>query len=633
MDKKKSGSFWAELKRRHVIRTVAIYAPAAFIILELIDIITPALSLPPWTITLTVIILASGFPVIIVLSWIFDLTPEGLQKTDPAASSFDENPPERSDRRKLKVSDGIIAVLIAVVCILAYPKILNPDKLKEVRDQDGKISLAVLPFKNMTSDTLLNVWQNGLQNLLITGLSNSAELSVRQYQSTSSVINSRGENFTALTPLQARDIAGKLETRTLIRGNFLKAGKEVRMDAQLVDAETSEIFQTFQVSGATESDFITMADSLTVLLKNYVEIKNIQERTNSSIIQAETYTGSSEAFKYYMYALDAVFQMEWEQGIEWFTKVIEKDSTFINAQIYMAYAYHSMNNDRLAKLLVTKIYEKKDRVSVTDRLMLQHLHAYFFASPYEEIKYLRQLMEIDDLNPIYYHMLAFAHYKVHEYEEAVHIWEQVFTLHDKWGTNFENPFSYFLMGDAYHQLGESKKEGDILELGSAVFPENGYILHYRAIWALSQEKTDLADEIMEEYLSFRHNVTHCPEALITNDIGDIYAKADHLLEAEKQFREATSLAPQAGQFRFNLAKFLIDNEVNVPEGIEIVDGFLERLPDHWNLLNYKGWGLYKLGEIDEAVKVLKLAWEKKPIYNHELYLRLQEAENALAGMG
>jgi len=631
-DKKKKISLWKELQRRHVLRTIAIYAPAAFILLELVDIITPALSLPPWTVTLTVIILAAGFPVIVILAWIFDITPEGVKKTDSIDKSFEVISSEGLKRRKLRVSDAIITALIIVVCILVYPKIFNRDQLRKVRDEDGRLSLIVSPFENMTSDTLLNVWEKGLQNLMITALSNSAELSVRQYEQTSSVIDSRSKNYASLSPELFRDVADKLEARTLIRGSFMKAGNEVRMDAQLIDTESDEIYQTFKVHGVSENDFFAMADSITALIKNFVEIKNIKEKRNSSIIKAEQYMGNSEAFKYFMHGVDALFDLNYEEAIEWLGKAVETDSSFIKAQVYMAYAYHSMDNDIMAKPLIVRIYQEKDNLPITDRLLLEHLHAYFFETPYEEMKYARQLVEIDRMNPTYWHMLGFAHYKVHEYEKALSTWEEIFKLHEKWEMVYENPFTYFLMGDAYHQLGETEKEGEILELGLELFPDNWYILIYRATWALTQNDPDLANQIIEDYFSYRRNVTHCPEALISNDVGDIFANAGLLDEAEEQFRDAVQRAPENLQFRFNLAKFLIDNEVNIDEGIEIVDLLLARFPDHWNLLNYKGWGLYKVGKIAEAVKFLRLAWEKKPIYNHFLYLRLQEAEKEVRSL-
>ncbi len=74
--------FWQELKRRKVFKVIAMYAGTAFIILEVINNLVSPLRLPEWTPTLVVVLLAIGFPFAIIFSWIFDITPEGIKKTD-----------------------------------------------------------------------------------------------------------------------------------------------------------------------------------------------------------------------------------------------------------------------------------------------------------------------------------------------------------------------------------------------------------------------------------------------------------------------------------------------------------------------------------------------------------------------
>ncbi len=629
---KKSIRFFHELKRRNVYRVLAMYAGAAFVIIELTNNVVDPLRLPAWLPTVIILLLIIGFPVTAVLSWIFDLTPEGMVKTEPLDHSDEGQEPDEPARRRLRPSDVVIVVLITAVGILIYPKIFHGDDLKEVRNNDGKVPLAVLPFENLTGDSLLNAWQGGLQDLLITRLSESEELSVRQYESTNYVVSSRNENYASLTPKLFKEVATQLDIATLVSGTFLKAGSEMRITAQLIDAQTNEIYKTFQVLGSSENDFFSMADSLSWLIKNYVEIKNIKEKRNSSIIQAERYTGSSEAFKYYMHGIDAMMDFDMGQATEWLSKAVESDSMFINARIFLAHAYHMNNMDARARQIVTDTYEQKDGLSLSEELKLEHLYAYFFESPNEEIKYARQMVELDEMNPVSWHMLAAGYYKIDAFEEAAACWEKLFDLHAKWGTQWQNPFAYFMLADAYHRMGEEEKEGDILQSGNELFPQNGYIQTYRVIWALTQKDTALTNGIMSDYLSFRHNVTHCPEALISNDIGYIYSTVGRTDEAEKQYRLAIEQDPENLQYQFNLAKFLIDEEINVDEGLEIVQGILEIAPDNWALLSYKGWGLYKKEHFEEALELLRTGWNKKPIYNHQYYLHLQEAEEAVASM-
>ncbi len=632
-DRKNFTWLFQELKRRQVLRVIAMYAPGAFILLELMDIITPALALPPWTVTMTIVILAIGFPVTVVLSWIFDITPEGVKKTVDVESSSETESPSEPGRRKLKASDIVIAALIIVVGVLIYPKIFSQDKLAGIRDQDGKISVAVLPFENLAGDTTYNVWQGGFQNLLIATLSNSEEISVRQYQAVKSVLeNNKNINYASLTPALARNLANKLETKTLILGNILKAGNRIRINAQLVDAETKEIYKTYLVEGESENAFFTMADSLSGLIKNFVEIKSITDQYNSPVIRGTSFTNSSEAFKYYIHGFDAFMELEMGPAVEWFSKAIETDSSFITPYVWSAYTYSLMGDNRQSRHWCKTAYKKRDGLDVEDKLILDQLNANYFETPNEELIYLNQLVEVDKLNPIYWQMLGLAYYKIFEYEEALANFEQAIEITNKWGVVYRNPFIYFLMGNAYHKTGDHVKEEEILALGLDLFPNHLYIIQFQAICALSQGETDKANSILSNYKYIRKDIIHCTEAMISAGLGYIYTEVGVLDEAEKQYRHLLELEPKNPSAINNLAWFLIENDVNVDEGVELLDKALDLQPNNWYFLDSKGWGLYKQGKYEEALKLLKDAWEHKPIYNHASFLQIQEVEQTLASL-
>jgi hypothetical protein len=92
---KKRASFLHELKRRNVFRVIAVYAGAAFVIIELINNVVDPLSLPQWLPTIIILLLIVGFPVTAILSWIFDLTPEGMKKTGSIQESDEIQEPEK----------------------------------------------------------------------------------------------------------------------------------------------------------------------------------------------------------------------------------------------------------------------------------------------------------------------------------------------------------------------------------------------------------------------------------------------------------------------------------------------------------------------------------------------------------
>lgn len=141
--------FWTELKRRKVFRVIAMYAATAFIIMEAGEIMLPRLGLPDWTVTFIIVLLIIGFPITIILSWIFDITPEGVKKTESIEVAKEQEPSSAPVKRKLRVGDVIIVLLVVIVCILLYPKIFKKDKFEGIRDTDGRISIAVMPLLHL----------------------------------------------------------------------------------------------------------------------------------------------------------------------------------------------------------------------------------------------------------------------------------------------------------------------------------------------------------------------------------------------------------------------------------------------------------------------------------------------------
>lgn len=609
------------------------YAGTAFIILEVADIVAAPLGLPGWTLNLVIVLLSIGFPVTVVLSWIFDLTSEGIKKTGSMEEIQDQEAAPSPRRRSLNASDAVIAVLFVVVCILLYPKIFPKDKFKDIRNEDDRISISVMPFGNLSGDTLLSVWQGGFQNLLITALSNSPELLVRQYQTVYAILEAeKDENYSSLTPSLARELALKLETRIFINGNILKAGRKIRINSQLVNAETEEIYRSYEVEGDSEDQIFMMADSLSALIRNYLEIKKYVESYDSPAVR-ELYTNSSEAFQYYIHGYDAGMKMDFQAAAEWFSKAIAIDSAFISAYVMLSFAYRGMGNSEEAEKWCSLAYEKRESLPLVGKLMLDHLHAYFFETYEDQVRYIRQLLKIDESNTNYLYFLGHAYHGLKEYENAVIYFEKALDIHKKWGTPNPWPLLYFWLGDSHHQLNNHSREKEVCELGLSVIPENPMLISLQAVCELSQNNTEKADRLIAKYKSIRINTGHWSESRILAGTGDIYAGADLFYEAETLYRQALTLEPENPRRLNSLAGLLIENDLDIDEGMDLVRKSLKLNPDDWSALDTYGWGLYKQGSLDESLGILKDSWNHSPAYNHyshEIYLHIQEVERALA---
>ena len=154
---KKLSRFWQELKRRRVIHVVVVYASAAFVIIELVNNVYETLRLPDWMPAFTLIILAIGFPLALIFSWIFDVTPQGLEKTKPvedlnADSVETRQPISRRNRQLGKIINwGLIGILIFMIGVYLISR-------SNVDSDDTKI------FKfseNLSHDKYLDCQSNG----------------------------------------------------------------------------------------------------------------------------------------------------------------------------------------------------------------------------------------------------------------------------------------------------------------------------------------------------------------------------------------------------------------------------------------------------------------------------------------
>jgi len=155
----KLSQFWQELKRRNVLRSLAIYAGTAFVILEASTIIFPRWDLPDWTIDLVLYLLILGMFVTAIVAWIFDITPQGVQKTKPLEEATDI--PGHADSKVWKAATYISLVIIAALIVVNIIPIGNAVKTGDIQ------SLVILPFDNFTGDDELNYFVSGMHASLI----------------------------------------------------------------------------------------------------------------------------------------------------------------------------------------------------------------------------------------------------------------------------------------------------------------------------------------------------------------------------------------------------------------------------------------------------------------------------------
>ncbi len=216
-----SKKFFAELKRRNVYRAAVVYGMAAWLLAQIATQVFPFFEIPNWTVRFVVIALVLGFPIAMLLAWLYEFTPEGIVRTEDVD-------PKKSIRQSTgrKLDFAIIGVLLLVIAMLIYQRFPFRSETGETIPQK---SIAVLPFENSSEDKANAYFAEGIQDEILTRLAKIADLKVISRTST--------QRYKS-TPNNLPEIAKQLGVKNILEGRVQKAGDQVRIGVQLLDTRT-----------------------------------------------------------------------------------------------------------------------------------------------------------------------------------------------------------------------------------------------------------------------------------------------------------------------------------------------------------------------------------------------------------
>lgn len=215
--------FFADLKRRQVFRVAAVYGAAAFVVIQAADVIFPRIPLPEWTVSLVVWLAILGFPVAVALAWVYERTPEGLHRTDPAETQELESIVDQPSRRRWPAG---LAALVGIGLLLGGGWWALQGPLAGDASYD---SIAVLPFTDLSGQEENEYFGDGLAEELLNALAGIEGLKVAARTSAFTFKDSDAD---------IREIAEALDVETVLEGSVRRSSDRLRITAQLIDART-----------------------------------------------------------------------------------------------------------------------------------------------------------------------------------------------------------------------------------------------------------------------------------------------------------------------------------------------------------------------------------------------------------
>lgn len=569
--------------------------------------------------------------------------PPGKVKKGISVSSSSDTPPQGSvggnsgkglAGNHIHALTGIIIItlIVATAGYYIYWKVQNPVVAGDLASSDGRMTLVVMPFQNMTNDTIWDIWQNGIQINLITSLSNSEELKVRQTEVVNSLLKAEGyTSYMSITPSVAGSISQKLDAAFFVSGSISKAGNTIRLNARLTDAKSEETHRSFQIDGSTEMILQTI-DSLSTLVHNSLIISRL-EKERPDLLPEKHYfpTQSPEAYRYYILGLTAYYKNDFPTAKDYFLQALSVDSSLVSAMAGISTAYYNMGDYATGKEWCLRSRELYDQMSLKDKIKNDALYAVYFETLNDRINHLRQLVALDDQNPMFYFNIGDCYFEMNEDYKAIPEFEKALMLFDKWDTKPYWGAFYYELGICYHRTGQYKKEKKLYRKADRDFPGDPGLMDQYAWLDFALGDTASANRHLEEFISVRKK-EGWSDARIAGYLGWVYEMAGNPEKIEESLRKALSLEPESPARMNALGYFLIDKDRNIDEGLDLADKALAVMPDNYACLHTKGWGLYKKGNYNEALRLLERSWDLKPKYFHKLYLHIEEARKAAAGL-
>jgi TolB-like protein/Tfp pilus assembly protein PilF len=324
-------NFFGELKRRNVYKVAIAYIVAGWALSQGIAQVFPVFDIPNWVIRLIVLLIIIGLPIALVLAWSFEITPQGIKRTE----DVDLVAAAQQPKKRTWIFVVIIGALVSIGLFLLgrYSAINRTSRQSEAATVPQK-SIAVLPFDNLSRDPDNAFFAEGVQDEILTRLAKVADLKVISRTST--------QHFKS-APDDLRDIAKKLGVMNIVEGSVQKAGNQVRVNVQLINAmndahlwadtydrKLTDIF-------AVESEIAkTIADTLQAKLTG-------SEKTAI----AKKPTENPEAYELYLkgrFFWNKRSGVDLHKAIEYFNQAIAKDPNYALAYAGLADSYMLLPN-------------------------------------------------------------------------------------------------------------------------------------------------------------------------------------------------------------------------------------------------------------------------------------------------
>lgn len=451
----KLSRFFLELKRRNVYRAATVYAITSWIIIEVTATVFPYLGLPEWPVTAIIVFILMGFPVVLVLSWIYEMGPKGIIRTD--SEEAEENLLPAGKKKPFTGTTVILVLSMLLVAQFVYFGFIRKNNTRILPDEVLNERVAVAPFNNFTEEVNLDAFGLMAAEWITSGL---RELDV---QTSSSETMRKSRDNVGILPGNPGNKISLFEltgAKFVVTGSYYSIADQIQVSSCLESTETGDIIYDFPTLSGPLDQKENLIGEIREKIKGYWAVKEADDLANFSPPKYEAYQAlmecDGETSDYYCHL-----------------KALSLDSTFMLARVYIYHSSMSWGKDSVHEITRRYIEDHWNECTEFERNHFKSVenmkaHRYEAAA-----RALDENIRLDpwDLSSI--HQSAHIWLGINRPEEAAKRYESLFDQYDvfKEGLSGNIYRNYF---DALNRLNRSK---EVLELALGFEAEDFRRMH------------------------------------------------------------------------------------------------------------------------------------------------------------
>ncbi len=550
----KIDNFFAELKRRNVYKVAVAYAVVGWLVIQVSSTVLPAFHAPEWVVQTLVVLVALGFPIALVLGWAFELTPEGLKRTEDVDLA-----PQARKKSRAWIYVVIVGALLSVGLFM-LGRYGFREKISAASQLPAK-SIAVLPFVNMSADKNDEYLSDGMTEELINVLSKVPGLRV---PGRTSCFAFKGKNEEDIF----HKVGDQLHVGTVLEGSVRKAGDKLRVTAQLINVSDGYHLWSKDYDGDVK-DILNFQSNVAKQVVQALQVKLGGEGTR---VLAKKPTENPEAHRLYLlgrYEFAKYTQTGWNNAIRYYEQALKLDPNYALAYCGLADNYAYMGSvvmpekEAIAKekqfaqkaleldpelaeahmslaLTLVADYDWRNGLKEFDRALelnpnlafayeLQAWTVNGLGRFDEAIAKTRKAVELDPLNPFFQMSLSFYQYWARQYDDAIAQARKTLEMDPN------SAISHVLLGLSFLKKGDTA--GAIAELEKSKAPDPGawYQGFLGYAYAISGDRAKAEEALRElEQVAKRQYVSPTAFATIYLGLGQKEKCLDWLEKAYEQ---------------------------------------------------------------------------------------------------